>query len=134
MIDINGKNKFQHPGRAIPGSVGRTSENREESEFNEGAVREIITELRVRDPRLKAAAIEQYHLSCMVCGFNFGDFYGPHGEGYIELHHLESISEGKRSSTVDDVSVVCANCHRMLHRKGAIPLNIEELKRLIAET
>jgi 5-methylcytosine-specific restriction protein A len=119
--------------RSITDARSRSRYEPANSEFNEGAVRELAAELRVRDPRLKVAAIEQYGLSCMVCGFTFGDVYGSLGEGYIELHHLKCLSEGKRSSKVDDVAVVCANCHRMLHRKGASPIMIEKLKRLIAE-
>lgn len=59
--------------------------------------------------------------SCQVCGFNFKKFYGEYGTGYIEAHHilpLHALNEGtpieyKRS----DFALLCANCHRMLHRK-----------------
>ncbi len=103
-------------------------------QFSEGAINEIIVELRERDPKLKTAALERYGITCAVCEFNFGEFYGDLGEGYIELHHLEPISVGERQSTVEDVAVVCANCHRMLHRRGARPLAIHELKKIVEES
>jgi predicted HNH restriction endonuclease len=36
-----------------------------------------------------------------------------------------------RVSTVHDVDVLCANCHRMVHRRE-IPLTLKELRALIA--
>ena len=101
-------------------------------QFSEGATRELVVELRSRDRKLKAVALERYGASCVVCNFNFGEFYGDLGEGFIELHHLKPISVGERSSSVEDVAVVCPNCHRMLHRRGAQPISIQELKDIIA--
>jgi 5-methylcytosine-specific restriction enzyme A len=52
------------------------------------------------------------------------------GKGYIEVHHMIPISEkGKRSTDPKtDLTVVCANCHRMIHRKKKITLTLSELK------
>lgn len=69
------------------------------------------------------------HLFCEACGFDFGAFYGIE---YIEAHHKEHIAslEGERQSTADDLAMLCANCHRMIHAQTP-PLTIEELKHLI---
>jgi 5-methylcytosine-specific restriction protein A len=71
-----------------------------------------------------ARQAKKYHgVTCTVCGFNFEEAYGPHGEGYIEAHHLVPFATlSARPDTVildpkTDFTVVCANCHRMLHRK-----------------
>lgn len=98
--------------------------------FSEGGTQEIILELQKRDPKLKSLAIEKHGLSCQICGFNFEKTYGALGKGYIEMHHLVSLGTTKkeRISTVDDVAVVCSNCHRVLHRNGKDPIPIEQLK------
>jgi predicted HNH restriction endonuclease len=65
----------------------------------------------------------------MVCGFSFAETYGNWGEGFIEVHHLRAISEGRRKTDPSmDLAVLCANCHRMIHRKRDIALTLEELK------
>jgi len=57
-------------------------------------------------------------LECEICGFCFEDVYGEMGKGYIECHHIIPLSRyGQEKLTkLDDLILVCANCHRMLHR------------------
>lgn len=72
------------------------------------------------------------HLLCEVCGFNFSDFYGSVGDGFVECHHIVPVSQlrpGQRTKLID-LGLVCANCHRMLHRGGE-KLSIPALRRLI---
>lgn len=71
---------------------------------------------------------------CQACGFDFEEAYGELGNGYIEAHHLiplATIPEGQ-SVPMDpekDFAVLCANCHRMVHRTKP-PKKIEELRAL----
>jgi len=88
-----------------------------------------------RNPALREEAIAVHGLNCGGCGENFGAKYGPLGEGYIEIHHLNPLAERGDASvptTVDDVLPLCANCHRVVHRKRPA-VGIDELKRVIAE-
>jgi predicted HNH restriction endonuclease len=66
------------------------------------------------------------NLECQVCGFDFLQKYGPHGDGFMEVHHRTPLmdadpDEGREVST-EDVDLVCANCHRMIHWKELLPL------------
>ena len=90
-----------------------------------------------RNPRLAAEAKKRYGTACMVCGFDFADAYGELGGGYIEVHHLDPLSERdasewteKTRTSLDDVAVVCANCHRMIHRRRPA-LKLAELRSLM---
>ena len=72
-------------------------------------------------------------LRCECCGFDFEKTYGQLGDGFIECHHIKPISEiipGEKTS-LDDLSLVCSNCHRMIHRKRPW-LSISELRKLIS--
>ena len=87
-----------------------------------------------RNSKLKTAAIRHHGFTCKICGFNFGEKYGERGDGYIEVHHRIPVSDQNKSPDVNpvtDMIVVCANCHRMIHRKKNEILKPEELKKLI---
>lgn len=76
-----------------------------------------------RDPKIvkqaKKLALEGNRLKCEVCSFDFCKKYGTHGEGFIECHHTIPIATGGvRKTRIEDLGMVCANCHRMLHRKN----------------
>jgi 5-methylcytosine-specific restriction endonuclease McrA len=90
-----------------------------------------------RNPQLAKQAKEAYACVCQVCGFDFVKTYGALGEGFAEAHHLNPLSERPSEewtaavrTNMADVAVLCANCHRMIHRRKPA-LSIEELKALI---
>lgn len=75
---------------------------------------------------------EQGHLSCEVCSFDFYKMYGERGYGYTECHHNKPVSEmsGEAEVTLEDLSLLCSNCHRMIHRvKPWMP--VKELKDIL---
>ena len=92
---------------------------------------------RERDPVLasrKRAEVmaREGVLRCEGCGFDFADAYGLRGEGFIEVHHLVPMSVGgPRTTRLADLAVLCANCHRMVHR-GEPWLDLDELQALAA--
>ncbi len=99
--------------------------------FMEGGIKQITLEIRYRSQELRQKAIEENGgLSCSICGFNFEDTYGDYGKGYIEVHHKIPLHDSKINHfiTTQDVVVVCANCHSVLHHKGETPIDIDELK------
>jgi hypothetical protein len=100
--------------------------------YEEGQRAMAEINLAIRNPKLVAAAKTHYGYRCQVCDFSFEERYGNHGKEFIEVHHLLPIAARKeqRASTIDDVRVVCANCHRMLHH-GPKLLDLAELKALL---
>lgn len=57
-------------------------------------------------------------LDCEACDFDFHKTYGNLGKGYIECHHTTPLYQigGESITTLDDLALVCSNCHRMIHR------------------
>ncbi|MBU2709384.1 HNH endonuclease [Zooshikella marina] len=56
-------------------------------------------------------------LHCEVCGFGFEEKYGDRGRGFIEAHHTVPVSdiEPGQKTRIEDIALVCSNCHRMFH-------------------
>ena len=72
----------------------------------------------------------------MACGFDFEKVYGERGKDYIEVHHVVPLASRDAETEIDpekNLIVVCANCHRMIHRKKNQVLSLEELKQIISE-
>ena len=102
----------------------------------EGRVIEYYTKRYERDPSLRAEAIHLHGLRCAVCGFSFEEAYGAIGKGFIEVHHcrpLYSVEEEIVVNPATDLVCLCANCHRMIHRKKNQVFSIEELRDAISK-
>ena len=98
--------------------------------FTEGQIRESFRAHRYRETKLRELKIKEFRdahdnrLFCEVpgCGFDFEATYGELGNGFAEVHHLDPMRAMPHEGaivTTEDLAVVCANCHRMIHRNGA---------------
>lgn len=102
--------------------------------YKEGKLIESYGTRFERDQALRRKAIEIHGTTCKVCGFNFEDYYGELGKGFIEVHHIKPMYISRKEVNVNpqtDLVPLCPNCHRMIHRKKDSPLEIDELKQLI---
>jgi predicted HNH restriction endonuclease len=86
-----------------------------------------------RNPFYRSRAIEIHGVTCMACSFNFEGKYGDLGKGFVHVHHNKPISESgpTRINPQTDLSVLCPNCHAMIHRKKDRTLSMKELQELI---
>jgi 5-methylcytosine-specific restriction protein A len=68
-------------------------------------------------------------LECEVCSFNFAATYGSRGDGFIECHHTKPVAtlDAQSKTHIDDLALVCSNCHRMIHRSRPW-LSLDELR------
>jgi HNH endonuclease len=86
-----------------------------------------------RKPRNRRRAIEVHGTACKVCGFDFDEVYGSeYAESYIEIHHLKPLSA--EEGVVDprtDLVPLCANCHKMAHKRRSSVTPIDKLKELL---
>jgi hypothetical protein len=72
-------------------------------------------------------------LNCEACGFSFRQAYGKLAEEYCEVHHLVPLAEAEklRTTRLQDLAILCANCHRVVHLRNP-PYDLLELKELLA--
>lgn len=100
----------------------------------EGSVKTQLVNRYERNPALRLRAIQIHGTRCKVCDFDFFEKYGQQGFKYIEVHHLVPLGTIKSEKEINpetDMTVLCSNCHRMIHRYKSVPLAIEQLKKLI---
>lgn len=109
-----------------------------ESEFPEGKIVERIHKARERNPKVIVKAKEVHRartgtLTCQACGFDFEKTYGKVGKDFIECHHIVPVSEMAEGqlTRVEDIALLCANCHRMIHKKRPW-LSMSKLKLLFS--
>lgn len=73
---------------------------------------------------------------CKACDVDLQSIYGVIGKNYIEAHHLVPISkligEKVELNARKDFTVLCANCHRMIHRLKD-PSDLYKLRRIIED-
>lgn len=89
---------------------------------HEGRLLAMLHLRRERSPKLRRAKLDAVltsggTLACEVCAFDFKARYGDLGEGYIEVHHtLPLHASGPVETRLEDLALLCSNCHRMIHR------------------
>lgn len=109
----------------------------EQLEFREGKVLYKLHKYKERDSKLvllkKTQHLKKYgSLDCEACSFNFQVKYGDLGKGFIECHHQIPLNQydGIQQTKLEDLALVCSNCHRMLH-KGIETMKVKDLKGLL---
>jgi 5-methylcytosine-specific restriction enzyme A len=109
----------------------------EDVEAQEGRVLMRMHRFRERDPGLRkrkkdAVLRGSGRLDCEACGFNFRDRYGDHAGDFIEVDHLVQLSDlpAHTKTKLEDLALLCSNCHRMVHRQRTC-LTLAALKDLL---
>lgn len=106
----------------------------EEGHGIEGHVKFYYGKRYERDAKNRRLAVKKHGLNCYACGFDFEKVYGERGRDFIEVHHIKPLSTLKEAIKVNpetDLVPLCANCHRMVHRRKDDILSVDELKELV---
>ena len=111
--------------------------DKESDVFPEGRRIERLHKFRERNSKVVQLAKKEYreknggNMPCEVCGVEFSQVYGDRGSQFIEAHHrmpLANLGKSESATTsIEQLAMVCANCHRMLHRNPSI--TVEELSK-----
>lgn len=130
---VNKSNKFSQENLLAP-KIELKPFIDDSDQLEEGSKITIPANKYERDPKLRLKAINIHGYSCMACGFDFEKVYGELGKDFIEVHHNTPLSKLEGSTIIDpenDLSVLCSNCHRMIHRRIDKILTIAELIKII---
>lgn len=98
---------------------------------NRRVVRQHVS--RERDSALAEERKIQDGYRCQVCKMTFVELYGDIGNEFAEAHHLVPLSRLKKEvqSSLEDLTTVCSNCHRMLHKLDGKLTDIGTLKKML---
>ncbi len=123
---------FEDVARALPHAkagddqreVYPRSENRKRvaSHLHRERSRLLAVECKIRDNH-----------ECQVCRFRFEETYGRLGREFAEAHHLTPLARlrGNVKTRLEDLTTVCSNCHRMLHRMDGKKDDIKKLRTIV---
>ena len=107
------------------------------TEAEEGRLLTRVHRQRERNRKLvlskkKSFMKEHGRVFCEACGFDFEKRYGQRGFGFIECHHTKPVHTLRlgAKTNLEDLKLLCANCHRMVHAKSPW-LSFDELKNLL---
>jgi hypothetical protein len=138
LTDLKRANRGVAPGRDrgswVIGESVTTGDEPQPEEFAEGRELRVLHRRKERNPKAVRRKKQQVlaacgRLLCEACDFDFEAVYGSLGYGFAECHHrvplcnLTSVHKTKLS----ELAIVCANCHRMLHRSHPM-MSIEQLR------
>lgn len=112
------------------------SEEVEEGGLVEGGIKYRYVKSYERKLKNRLLAIKEHGVICKACNFDFKAVYGERGREYIEIHHIQQLSELSEPTEINprtDLVPLCANCHRMIHRKKDEVLTINQLIEILEE-
>ena len=89
--------------------------------------------VRERSPRLRADKVASFrsehgHLRCEICGHSEVGVYPPNfGDNMFEVHHRVPLAQTTEPipTTLADLAILCANCHRSVHSTKAVEDNYQ---------
>lgn len=83
----------------------------------------------VRNKKKLAASLD-----CEICKFSFA-CYGSVASDYCEAHHLLPLAEVEHATEtrMEDLAILCANCHRVVHLRNP-PYTLDEVKSMLANS
>lgn len=86
---------------------------------------------RERSPRLRQAALRRASGRCEACGTDFATVLDGRGIRCLVVHHTRQMSslDTPQVTRVDQLAVVCANCHMLIHSDPSRPMPVEDLRR-----
>lgn len=100
----------------------------------ENTLREAKVLLRKRSRRLRAEALSRSRGTCSACGTDYSIVLGGRGLRVLHVHHRKQLAATDTPvvTSVDDLAVVCANCHALIHSDPKNAISVEDLHVLLA--
>jgi predicted HNH restriction endonuclease len=85
---------------------------------------------RKRDQTLRNAALRAANGTCAVCEVDYSKIFNGKGVRVLQVHHNHQLGhlDKPRLNSLDDLSVVCANCHALIHMNTKKALAVKVLK------
>ena len=149
--ELNGLGKMhwdsQGSGISIPDDVARRLEDAwadflgnkskplpvAEPSAIEGLLTETVRYIRGRSRQLRDIALGKSEGICCVCDVDYTRLLEGKGVRVLQVHHRKQLAatDAPRVTHLNDLAVVCANCHMLIHINPKRALSIEALKKML---
>jgi hypothetical protein len=118
--------KGRASGKPYPVELPDTAINAEE-----GLAKEVNVIARKRSGKLRREALERAGGICEVCDRNFLKLLAGAGVRALQVHHKKQLSSltVPKINTADDLAVLCANCHSLIHLDPKKAMTVPQLRR-----
>ena len=119
------------PLNKIPPSLEELEE-KDSKLFTEGEKRLYTHYHRERSPTLRKCKIERMikehgALICECCGTKAETYQKLRRQRIFEVHHKKPLSDGLTINGIEDLALLCANCHRGIHATDPL-MSVEDFK------
>lgn len=113
----------------------------EDIEYTEGRLLYRVHRRRERSGSLRKKALAKWRskggvLRCGLCEKEGDTRLGKLGDSIFDVHHLRPLFEvGLGKTKIEDLALLCANCHRLMHRVSARDkkwYQVSELRELVS--
>ncbi|UUZ72602.1 hypothetical protein LP415_02600 [Polaromonas sp. P1(28)-8] len=103
-------------------------------EAMEGFIHEATVLSRGRNAALRNAALTKSNGTCEACSVMFSTMLGGMGLRVLHVHHREQLAlrDVPGVTRLEDLAIVCANCHALIHVDPKHALSVEQLRKLLA--
>ena len=96
-------------------------------EYFEGMAISTHSTRSERSRKVRKDALAHYGELCMTCGFK------PIVLRQLEVHHLNPLADnGPTNTRLEDVAVLCRNCHGLAHDETP-PLTLDKIRKLTSK-
>lgn len=116
--------------RRLEAAITSTRKSIEEQEALEGETYKTEATFRKRNRALIQAKKASSDGRCEVCGFGFEERYGSIDRDCLVAHHISPIAgrSGASKTSLDDIALLCPNCHAVVHTEDP-PISLEDLRK-----
>jgi hypothetical protein len=133
------RQRFQSRNRRGPRKKARAKKGQSGGTFAdasafEGMKREAKWFARTRNRGLRNHVLEQAKGVCCVCKTDYSTWLGGNGRRVLQVHHRRQLAGYRipgEETKKEDLAVVCANCHLLLHPDRETVLDVEVVARML---
>ena len=96
----------------------------------EGIAREVTIVARSRSRKLRDLALTRSRGICAACETDYSALLGGKGLHVLQVHHRRQLAlqDAPKLTSPDDLAVVCANCHAIIHADCLRAISVETLR------
>ncbi len=118
---------------SAPGTVSAPARQYSDATDIEGITTETVALRRTRSERLRRLALARAGGVCEACGHDYSRLLHGRGLRVLQVHHRRQLSlrDRPRRTHLEDIAVLCANCHLLVHSEPRRPLRVEDLRRML---